>query len=382
MNGEEDTPTVIDFFTTKKTRVQKVENKPKPKQRKPKPINQDIIELNHKILNLLDTEFKTLPDMKKKLEKLEWIIKNSCDLVEKKTADKKYRDLQIQIDLIETGFRQANYIYKTETIIDEYTKILEKPIELDFMGTKKVGQDDQKQDILFEFLNIARQYIDVPAFTGRVKKSICEDCGIELIKEDDHTYVCTQCGFSLKHLVSTASYQENNRINVAQRYVYDKRVHFGDAIKKFQAKQNTTIPQKVYDDIETRMKNHEISKEHLNKNHLFEFLRLNGHSEHYEDITLIFRNITGTQPPDISHLENDLFRLFDEIDPVYERVKPPDRTNFLNGQFTLFKLLQKLQFPCREEDFYILKTREKLIEQDKIWKKICNELNWTYIATV
>ena len=46
------------------------------------------------------------------------------------------------------------------------------------------------------------------------------------------------------------------------------------------------------------------------------------------------------------------------------------------------KLLQKLKYPCREEDFYILKTREKMLEHDQIWKKICAELLWTYVPTV
>lgn len=381
MNGAQNTPTVINFFNMKKASPNTQVDE-KKRNRKQKQVKQDVMTIHSKILRKLDEEFKKLPELKAKLDKLTWIINNSTDNAEKRIATKKFTDLNIQIELIESGFRQANYIYKTENIIKNYTKILEEPVKIDFMGNKQSGQEEKKQDILFQFLNIAQYYMDIPVYESRVKSTICEDCKIELQKEDDYIYVCKGCGYSIKHLVSTASYQENNRINVAQRYVYDKRIHFGDAIKKFQAKQNTTIPQKVYDDIETRMRNHEISSDRLNKNHLFEFLRLNGHSEHYEDITLIYCTLTGNKPPDISHLENDLFKLFDEIDPVYETVKPPDRVNFLNGQFTLFKLLQKLQFPCREEDFYILKTREKLIEQDKIWKKMCNELNWTYIATV
>jgi hypothetical protein len=30
----------------------------------------------------------------------------------------------------------------------------------------------------------------------------------------------------------------------------------------------------------------------------------------------------------------------------------------------------------------MLKDREKLIEQDIIWKKICKELDWEFIATI
>lgn len=169
---------------------------------------------------------------------------------------------------------------------------------------------------------------------------------------------------------------------MAQRYVYDKKSHFGDSIKKFQAKQNTTISNDIYNDIWDKIHSHDIPIERLNKNHLYEFLKLTGHSDHYEDITLIYCEITKSEAPDISHLEQQLYTLFDQVDPIYERVKPPGRTNFLNGQFVLFKLLQKLRYPCKEEDFYILKTRDKMLEHDQIWKKICTELSWTYIATV
>jgi hypothetical protein len=30
----------------------------------------------------------------------------------------------------------------------------------------------------------------------------------------------------------------------------------------------------------------------------------------------------------------------------------------------------------------MLKDREKRIEQDEIWKNICEELGWEYIATI
>ena len=30
----------------------------------------------------------------------------------------------------------------------------------------------------------------------------------------------------------------------------------------------------------------------------------------------------------------------------------------------------------------MLKDREKRIEQDQIWKNICEELNWTFIPTL
>jgi hypothetical protein len=32
--------------------------------------------------------------------------------------------------------------------------------------------------------------------------------------------------------------------------------------------------------------------------------------------------------------------------------------------------------------FPMLKDREKQIEQDEIWKKICKELNWEFVPTL
>jgi hypothetical protein len=32
--------------------------------------------------------------------------------------------------------------------------------------------------------------------------------------------------------------------------------------------------------------------------------------------------------------------------------------------------------------FPLLKDKEKMIEQDEIWKKICEELDWEFIPTV
>jgi hypothetical protein len=34
------------------------------------------------------------------------------------------------------------------------------------------------------------------------------------------------------------------------------------------------------------------------------------------------------------------------------------------------------------KDIPMLKDREKLIEQDEIWKKICEELDWEFIPTI
>jgi hypothetical protein len=358
-----------------------VAKKPQRKK-KQNAAQQDIYEIHERILEILDNEYKELPDLNKKLNRLEWISKNGDPFIERCQASEEMHKLQSKIQLIVSGIREAKYRLATEQLLIDYTNLLKKPVRVNFMGGNLSENLDQKNQILAEFLNIAKDYTNVQPIDNLRASVLCEDCKVELQREDDFLFVCPLCGFAMKHFASVASYQENARINIAQRYVYDKRAHFGDSIKKFQANQNTTISEKVYSDLWDKINIHELPIDKLTKDHLYEFLKLTGHSDHYEDVTLIFCELTGKTAPNISHLEQQLYTLFDQIDPVYEQVKPPERVNFLNGQFVLFKLLQKLKYPCREEDFYILKTRDKMLEHDQIWKKICEELNWQFISTV
>lgn len=364
----------VNFLENKKKSITKKCNK--------KYDTHNILELNKTILTLLEEEYNSIPELNKKKDQLQWIINNSDSDTEIQLAEKEFKNLSSKIDLIKSGFREAKYIHKTENLLKEYNSILEQPVKVDFMNNYISDKEDRKQIILMEYLNIAKDYISVKPLEGQVKSMKCEQCFIELQKVEDFLYVCPVCGYSIKHFASIASYGENNRINISQRYVYDKRSHFGDSIKKYQGKQNTTIGPQVYTDLWNKLRSHDIPIERFTKDHLYEFLKLTKHTDHYEDITLIYYEMTGISPPDISHLEQQLFSFFDQIEPIYERVKSPDRTNFLNGQFVLFKLLQKLRYPCKEEDFYILKTRDKMLEHDQIWKKICCELSWTFISTV
>jgi len=342
----------------------------------------NIYELNTQILELFEQEYNSLPSLKKKCNKFKWIYDNADNENDKQRAFIEWVQLSEKVDTIESGFREAKYIHQVEPLLKEYDKLLERPVKVDFMGNKVFDQQDKKEIITADFLNIAANYININPIQGKLKQLICEDCNVDFQREDDFIFICPICGFEYKLLTSNSGYNENSRINTAQRYVYEKRVHFGDSIKKYQGIQNTTISANVYQDISSKIKSHEIPLENFTKEHLYHFLKSTGHSDHYENMTLIYYEITGIKPPDISHLESKLYEFFDQIEPIYERIKSPERSNFLNGQFILYKLLQKLRYPCKEEDFYILKTRDKMLEHDQIWKKICKELSWTFIPTV
>ena len=49
------------------------------------------------------------------------------------------------------------------------------------------------------------------------------------------------------------------------------------------------------------------------------FLKDTGNSKHYEDVILIYFNITGKKPNDISHLEPNLLDDFDVLTSLYDK---------------------------------------------------------------
>lgn len=341
----------------------------------------DIFQIHEKIMKKLEKEYNNLPALKKELEVNEKIM-NSGKLKDQYKAIVKYNSIKRDIELIESGKKIAQYIYKSEDIIKRYNEILKKPITIDF-DTGKKDNENQIKPLLVEFVNIAREYVDIsPIALSRRNVMNCENCNIEMFQHEDLLFVCEKCGYSERTLEAVTNYQDNSRINTSQRYVYEKRANFLNSIKEFQGIQNTSIPDEVRKGLIDQITSHDISREKLTKDHIIDFLKIIDKTDHYKDTNLLFSELTGKPAPDISDYVSSLLSMFDMALPVFERVKSPDRLNFLNGQFVLFKFLQLLGYPCNEDDFYPLKTRDKVLEHDQKWKIICDELEWYYIPTI
>jgi len=54
----------------------------------------------------------------------------------------------------------------------------------------------------------------------------------------------------------------------------------------------------------------------------------------------------------------------------------------LNYYYTAYKLCELLDEKYYLPHFPMLKDRDKIVEQDVIWKKICKELDWEFIPTI
>jgi len=217
-----------------------------------------------------------------------------------------------------------------------------------------------------------------------VKTDICKRCNKgELIPVDNEgVVICNKCYVSLKYIVEhdKPSYKEPPK--EVCFYAYKRINHFREILAQFQAKESTQIPEEVIENIKNQIKKERIKVENINNKKAKEILKKLGYNKYYEHIPFI-KDKLGIRPPIMSpELEETLCSLFMDIQAPYSKFCPDDRVNFLNYYYTVYKLCELLNQKQFLSYFPMLKDREKRIEQDEIWKKICAELDWEFVPTI
>jgi hypothetical protein len=160
-------------------------------------------------------------------------------------------------------------------------------------------------------------------------------------------------------------------------YAYKRINHFREILAQFQAKETTQIPEEVITNIQNQIRKERITLHQLTNKRAKEILKKLGYNKYYEHITFI-KDKLGIKPPVMSaELEQQLCNLFMDIQAPYAKHCPRSRVNFLNYYYTIFKLCEMLGRVEFLQYFPMLKDKEKRIEQDEIWRKICGELGLT-----
>ena len=350
----------------------------------------DILQIDEKIRKMLLDRAKKLPELQAKLKDVEAGLQN----VTKESARKELITAKLSlIKCIDNYMKKEDYnfyVINTISLIEKYKKILNTPVKLNFMG-KKTKKNKNKKVIEKEYLKIAASYINLK-IKEKDTQIKCVNCNnsknFEII--DRNTYICTICYSQQNIMKHNSSYNDIDRVNISTKYMYDRKVHFRDCIKQYQGKQNCTIPEKVYNELEEQFRLHHIligdkntdkklRFKNVTKNHILLFLKVLGHSNHYENVNLIHYTFTGIKPDDISHLEDKLLDDFDNLTELYDkRFKYIKRKNFINTQYVLYQLLRRHKHKCKKEEFIILKTIDRKFFHDEVCKELFQLLGWNH----
>jgi len=213
----------------------------------------------------------------------------------------------------------------------------------------------------------------------------CPVCENEMhFAQNEAMLGCAECGYQDFILIDSEKPSYKDPPREISYFAYKKINHLNEWLAQFQAKETTEIPQDIFEQIQSELKKERIvDTSKLKPSKLREILKKLKLAKYYEHVAHIMNRLNGVQAPVLSREVEDKLRfMFREIQPSFIKHCPKGRSNFLSYSYVLFKFCQLLELddflPC----FPLLKSREKLYMQDKIWQNICDDMGWEFIKTI
>jgi hypothetical protein len=269
---------------------------------------------------------------------------------------------------------------------------LNKKSVMEYFKTKKneiLKSENIKQNDYLSRSNIYEKYMSkiddkfVVNYENNI--DICKTCNVEkTLFISNGKLICLKCGEETPILIDSDKPSYKDPPREVCYFAYKRINHFNEWLAQFQAKESTDIPQNVYNDILIELKKERIHNiKELTPIKLREILKKLKKNKYYEHIPHIINKLNGVPPPIMTRkTEEELRRMFKEIQIPFHKYCPPNRKNFLSYSYVLHKFVQLLELdeflPC----FMLLKSREKLQQQDQIWKQICEHLKWQFIPSL
>ena len=342
-----------------------------------------IDDIHTKQMSHFEKYYSTLPDKEKKVKKLKMdkehlLSKKIIDYQKVHDITDKIKALETEIHSIKNQTDMLDYLFKVSEFLENNesnsTQIIDSKIVVnngtkysDFLSTC-LGKQTHKScmtnsDITFK----------------------CSHCkGIQEIDTHNNLIVCEDCGISIPNdFNNEVEWSTCETHEPVQVFTYKRKTHFKEWITQLQAKEYTAIPEELIMSIKMELKKERITDvKYITHDKIRQYVRKLNYNKYFEHIPYIIKILTNGNDFKIdTYLENKLMSMFDEIQEPFERHKPKDRKNFLSYSFVLYKFSALLGRNDLLKFFPLLKSREKLFEQERIFRLICADLGWEYIPS-
>lgn len=207
--------------------------------------------------------------------------------------------------------------------------------------------------------------------------------GEKIFSQNDGCLVCNKCGDSENILVSVDRPNYKEPTQDSGIYAYKRINHLTEILSQLQAKESTDIPPKVFESILREVKKRKINKDDLDIFLLRKILKKLNYRKYYEHVPHILQIINGKEPPNFSRKdEMRIKKMFRDIQKPFAIYCPKNRKNFLNYSYVLHKFCELLDLDQYINYFPLLKNNAKLLQHDRIWKNICQYMNWKYYKSI
>ena len=339
-------------------------------------------------INLLENKINLQKDLNEK-------IKLQNNLVNLKNKFNKYNSNEHIDYYLDNGLLLSDYYDNTSKFTEnnntkkDDTK--EKKTILHFFEKNNddnnkninINNSDNYDNIINNYMsNINDEYINDFKIDDI---NICKNCDKKLtLSFVSSEIICDKCGYTEKICANLDGNSYKDPIRESTYFVYKRINHFNEHLSTFQAKETTDIPPHVYESIiKFLKKDKNFRMENITHKILKDALKTLKFNKFYEHIPHIINMITGKQTPFLTRKNEEQLRImFKDIQTPFQNNCPSDRKNFLSYNYVLHKFCQLLELDHLLIHFSLLKSREKLREQDKIWKNICKDLKWEYIPSI
>jgi len=320
----------------------------------------------HKSVTVYD---KNIDDLH--IQKLESYSNSRKKLQKRLLTCKDIEKKLIRDEISEIDKSEMDYLLKVSNILRDYTMSTDN-------STKKHLTEMYKKEL------------DIPYVTNLAIADKYCNCNIEKIQTSEGFVTCSSCGVTEPDkLLEGLNYEDE--CNIKEKFVFDyKRInYFTEWLSQLQANESTHIPDEILENVKIELKKRNIKDtSKININVIKKILKDLDSSKYYEHIPLIISRITGCKPLIIEpSLNNELRQMFLLIQEPFEELKG-DRKNFLSYPYILYKFFEILEIQEYLKYFTLLKSREKLLKSDMLWKSIVNKIylktgdpRWVFIPS-
>ena len=294
---------------------------------------------------------------------------------------------QRKLDEFTNEDERNDYIMKSVPFINKYFS-QEETTEYNASFNMFITKGTQKNDIYNEYLEKVEEVI-TPCTKKTARRNMyqCTECGSDNVKiaSQVNEIVCSDCATAEPWISEELTYrEEQEHTEMIIVYSYKRDNHFNEWLLQFQAQEQTNIPDEVIEKLRHEFKKTKIQKlseiTHAKVRSFLKKLKLN---KYYEHVPYIANILNGIQPPKMTlALEERLRRMFQDIQEPFNKHCPENRKNFLSYSYVLYKFCELLGEDDYLGCFPLLKSKEKLYQQDVIWRNICRELRWEFIPTI
>jgi hypothetical protein len=372
-------------------------------------------------INRLFEKKESVDQLQTQVASIQHEIESCENIIERNLKENQLKELAKEIESVKNEQDIYNYFLETGEILYQYYDIQEKiqlgvesfaaPRAASKPGSvlaalhdaaKKDGAEDsteqesakknlkgenlQRDKLLDKYLQkVDPSHARNSTYEAENGFGLCDECASEMIfSSNEALFNCPTCGNQEFVLMDSDKPSYKDPPREVSYYAYKRINHFNEWLAQFQAKECTDIPQEIYDQILLELKKERITHlENLKPTKIREILKKIKANKYYEHVPHITNRLNGKNAPVMNReIEEKLRYMFKEIQPHFQKHCPKGRSNFLSYSYVLYKFCELLELDDYLPNFPLLKNRDKLYTQDKIWQKICEDLGWHFIRSI